>query len=184
MARLTGMQRTVYQSNMQFVLPCDACAGKGKVISSPCSACGGNGRVKRQKTEEIMIPAGIDTGHTLCIRAAGSSGASSKAVSGDLFVKIQVAKSPIFERVDSDIFVHVNVPFYTALLGGQIRVPTIDGDVNLQLKPGVKEGDRTLMGGRGVPVLSNGYASMTRRGNQVNIYHITLPKSAFFGRSE
>ena len=161
---------------MQFVLPCDACSVSGKKITSPCGACGGNGRVRKQKTQDIDIPPGIDNGHTLRVRAAGSTGSASKSMPGDLFVQVQVAKSTTFERRENDVYVQVDVPFYKALLGGQVRVPTIDGDVNLQIKAGVKEGDRMVMGGRGVPLLNAAFSSMARRGDQYNVLHITLPK--------
>ena len=108
---------------------CPSCHGTGQVIESPCTKCGGEGRVRAQKTIQIHIPPGVDTGSRLRVAGEGESGVNGGAT-GDLYVVIHVRNHEIFHRDGLDIMCEVPISFATATLGGIIEVPTISEKQN------------------------------------------------------
>jgi molecular chaperone DnaJ len=96
------------------------CRGTGKIIPEPCTSCGGQGKVKRQKTLEVKIPAGIDDGMRIRSSGNGEPGTNG-GPAGDLYIEIRIKDHDIFERDGDDLHCNVPVSFITAALGGEIE---------------------------------------------------------------
>ncbi len=135
---------------MQNVQGCPDCHGSGKIITDKCPNCAGSGYTSSRKTIEVTIPAGIDDGQSIRIRGKGEPGING-GPRGDLLVEIMVGRSNQFIRQDMDIFSNVEISFAQAALGGDLRVPTVDGDVIYSVKPGTVTGTRVRLKGKGVP---------------------------------
>lgn len=139
---------------VQNVTTCPHCHGTGKVIKEKCSDCHGTGYTSSRKKIQVSIPAGIDHGQSVRIRGKGEPGTNGGA-RGDLLVEVFVERNPEFERHDYDIYSTVKISFPKAVLGGEIVVKTIDGDVAYTVKAGTQTGTRVRLRGKGVPSLRN-----------------------------
>lgn len=139
---------------VQNVTTCPHCHGTGKVIREKCSDCHGTGYTSSRKKIQVSIPAGIDHGQSVRIRGKGEPGTNGGA-RGDLLVEVFVEQNPEFERRDYDIYSTVKVSYPKAVLGGEIIVRTIDGEVAYTVKPGTQNGTRVRLRGKGVPSLRN-----------------------------
>jgi molecular chaperone DnaJ len=128
---------------------CNQCRGQGTIIKDPCVNCGGVGRVRTMHTLSVKIPAGVDTGSRLKLRAEGESGPTG-GVPGDLYVVIQVESHPIFLRDNLDIICDVPISFVQAALGAEIDVPTLEGKVKMKIPAGTQSGKVFRMKGRGI----------------------------------
>ena len=133
---------------------CPDCQGTGKVIREKCPDCRGTGFTSSRKKIQVSIPAGIDDGQSIRIRDKGEPGTNG-GPRGDLLVEVRVARHPIFQREDMNIFSTANISFAQAALGGTIRIPTVDGDVEYEVKPGTQPNARIRLKGKGVPSLRN-----------------------------
>jgi molecular chaperone DnaJ len=111
---------------------CPRCKGRGQVITEPCDSCLGQGRVRRKKTLEVKVPAGVDSGDRIRLAGEGEAGRNG-GPPGDLYVEIRVREHPIFERDGSHLSCEVPVSFATATLGGTVEVPTLGGNVELKV---------------------------------------------------
>jgi molecular chaperone DnaJ len=133
---------------------CGQCRGTGQTINNPCRECRGQGRVRNEKTLEIKIPAGVDAGSRLRISGEGESGAYG-GEPGDLYVVVNVKEHDYFERDGADLYCMMPVSFSQAALGGEIHVPTLDGE-NEKLKiPEATQGGTTFrIRGKGIPYLN------------------------------
>ncbi len=129
---------------------CPVCGGAGSVIRKPCKKCGGSGRSKENKAMSLKIPAGVETGSRLRLTGKGEGGARG-GPPGDLYVVLHVKPHKLFERRGDDLFCEVPVPYETAVLGGQVEVPTIDGFAKLKLSPGTESGKMLRLRGKGIP---------------------------------
>ncbi len=163
-------QRTPF-GVVQTSRSCDRCGGTGRVIDTPCHTCNGQGRVRKQKTIEINIPAGIDNEQMLNVPGQGNSGLNG-GPSGDLHVFVNVRPHPIFERRGDDIWCEMPITFPQAALGAEVTVPTIDGRVSYQVREGTQPGDVFKLKGKGVPHI-NGRG----RGDQYVRMTIEVPKN-------
>ncbi len=135
---------------------CPHCQGQGKVIPDPCSACNGAGKIKRQKTLEVKIPAGINEG--MRIRSAGNGEPGSNGgPAGDLYIEIRIKKHDIFERDGDDLHCSVPVGMTTAALGGAIEVPTLGSKAEINLPEGTQHGKTFRLRGKGVKGLRSSY---------------------------
>jgi len=135
---------------------CPHCRGSGKIIPEPCSACGGAGRVKRQKTLEVKIPAGIDDG--MRIRSSGNGEPSPNGgPPGDLYIEIRVKPHDIFERDGDDLHCKVPVGMVTAALGGEVQVPTLAGKAAIDIPEGTQTGKQFRLRGKGIKGLRASY---------------------------
>ena len=128
---------------------CPTCQGTGKVIPEPCPACQGQGRLRKQKTLEIKIPAGIDDGMRIRSGGNGEPGQNG-GPSGDLYIEIRLKKHDIFERDGDDIHCTVPVSLITAALGGEIDVPTLDGKAAIDIPEGTQNGKQFRLRGKGI----------------------------------
>jgi molecular chaperone DnaJ len=128
---------------------CPHCRGSGKIIPEPCTACHGQGKIKRQKTLEVKIPAGIDDG--MRIRSAGNGEPGTNGgPPGDLFIEIRLKKHDIFERDGDDLHCAVPIGFATAALGGEIEVPTLQGKAAIDIPEGTQTGKQFRLRGKGI----------------------------------
>ena len=128
---------------------CPHCRGSGKIISDPCSPCHGQGKIKRQKTLEIKIPAGIDDGMRIRSTGNGEPGTNG-GPPGDLYIEIRLKKHEVFQRDGDDLHCAVPVSFTTAALGGEISVPTLNGEAAIDLPEGTQTGKQFRLRGKGI----------------------------------
>lgn len=143
---LFGMARTVSA--------CPDCGGSGKIIKYKCSNCAGSGFVKSKKKIQVAVPAGIDNGQSIRIRAKGEPGING-GERGDLLVTVLVDRHPTFQRQEYDIYSTEPISFTQAALGGKVSVNTIDGPYELEIKPGTQTDTKVKLKGKGVPTLRN-----------------------------
>ena len=135
---------------------CPHCRGSGKIIPEPCSACSGAGRIKRQKTLEVKIPAGINEG--MRIRSAGNGEPGTNGgPPGDLYIEIRVKPHEVFERDGDDLHCTVPVGLTTAALGGTVEVPTLDGKAEIELPEGTQHGKTFRLRGKGIKGIRSSY---------------------------
>ena len=135
---------------------CPACRGSGKVVEQPCGDCQGRGRVQKSKTLAVKVPAGVDNGDRIRLTGEGEAGQNG-GPPGDLYVEIRVRPHPIFERDGADLQCTIPISFSTAVLGGQVEVPTLQGEVNLKIPPETQSGKVFRLRGKGVrPVRGSG----------------------------
>ena len=154
-----GKGQVVYTSQsffgtVQNVQTCPNCNGSGKIIKEKCPDCSGTGYTSSRKKIKVTIPAGIDNGQSVRIRDKGEPGVNG-GPRGDLLVEVNVSHHPIFQRQDVHIFSTVPISFAVAALGGDVRIPTVDGDVIYTVKPGTKTDTKVRLKGKGVPSLRN-----------------------------
>ena len=136
------------------VQSCPECNGTGKVIKEKCADCHGTGYIANRKKIQVSIPAGIDNGQSVRIRDKGEPGTNG-GPRGDLLVEVIVARHPIFQRQDYNIFSTVSISFAVAALGGDVVVDTVDGKVIYEVKPGTQTDTKVRLKGKGVPSLRN-----------------------------
>jgi molecular chaperone DnaJ len=128
---------------------CPHCRGTGKIIPDPCTSCHGQGKIKKQKTLEVKIPAGIDDGMRIRSTGNGEPGTNG-GPPGDLFIEIRIKKHDIFERDGDDLHCSVPISFTTAALGGEIRVPTLGGEAAIDIPEGTQNDKQFRLRGKGV----------------------------------
>jgi molecular chaperone DnaJ len=132
------------------VAPCPTCAGEGTVVASPCRKCRGEGRVRGEHAIPVKIPAGVATGQYMTLRGMGNAGARG-GPRGDVLVVFEVDDDPRFEREGEDLFTEVLVTYPQLVLGADIEVPGVTGDVLLRVPAGTQSGTVFHLRGRGLP---------------------------------
>ena len=135
---------------------CPHCRGSGKIIPDPCTMCHGQGKLKKQKTLEVKIPAGIDDGMRIRSTGNGEPGTNG-GPPGDLFIEIRVKKHDIFERDGDDLHCSVPISMVTAALGGEIDVPTLDGKAAIDIPEGTQHGKQFRLRGKGIKGVRSSY---------------------------
>jgi molecular chaperone DnaJ len=135
---------------------CPHCQGSGKVIPEPCPACNGQGKLKKNKTLEVKIPAGINEGMRIRSSGNGEPG-SNGGPPGDLYIEIRVKQHEIFERDGDDLHCTVPVGLTTASLGGTIEVPTLGGKAEIEIPEGTQHGKTFRLRGKGIKGLRSSY---------------------------
>ena len=139
---------------VQNVQTCPDCHGSGKIIRDKCPDCGGTGYIASKKKIQVSIPAGIDNGQSVRIREKGEPGING-GPRGDLLVEVIVSRHPNLQRQDMNIYSTAPITFAQAALGGTIRINTVDGDVEYEVKPGTQTDTKIRLKGKGVPSLRN-----------------------------
>lgn len=182
--KCNGSGQVVMQSQSLFgitrsIQACPDCGGSGKIIKEKCPDCGGIGYNRINKTIETDIPAGIDNEQAFKLKGLGEPG-SNGGPRGDLVVYVYVSKDDVFQRRDYDIFTDVRMSFAQAALGGDIRVPTIDGDVLYTVKPGTQTNTKVRLRGKGVPNVRNRQV----RGDQYVTLIVDVPKNLTLHQKE
>jgi molecular chaperone DnaJ len=138
----------------QVAQPCPQCGGSGQSIDKPCRECQGEGRAEKTSRIKLSIPAGINEGSRLRSSGGGEAGPRGGAT-GDLYVVIHLKEHPIFSRENSDLFCRMPIPFVTAALGGEIKVPTLAGPVSMKVPAGTQGGSDFRVKGHGMPRLQS-----------------------------
>ncbi len=154
---------------MQTQGVCPTCGGSGQVITNPCDKCRGEGTVRGEEVVEIKIPAGVGEGMVLTVSGKGNA-ARRGGIPGDLQVLIEEEEHPELMRDGNDLIHNLNITVTTALLGGTVEVPTIDGRAKIKIAPGTHAGKVLRLGGKGLPDV-NGYG----RGDILVVVDITIP---------
>ncbi len=137
------------------VSTCPTCGGEGRVIDQACSVCGGEGRIKASSTVTVKVPAGVTTGNYIPIKGGGDIGLRG-GPPGDLIVLIEEKEHPHFQRQGDDILLELPISIPQAVLGDQVRIPTLEGSVNLKIPGGSQSGMVLRLRGKGLPHL-HGY---------------------------
>jgi len=153
-----------FLGEIRTLRPCAACRGFGTIIPEPCRECAGDGRVRSRRSLTVKIPAGVDTGTRVQLSEQGEVGPGG-GPAGDLYVEIQVAPHPTFDRRGNDLLCTVSVPMTAAALGTTLSLPMLEADLapapdseletafDLEIRPGTQSGAETVLRARGVPGL-------------------------------
>ncbi|HEX8957236.1 MAG TPA: molecular chaperone DnaJ [Burkholderiaceae bacterium] len=136
---------------------CSKCHGTGKIIPTPCPTCSGAGRIKRNKTLEVNIPAGIDDGQRIRSSGNGEPGMNG-GPAGDLYVEIRIKPHPVFQRDGGDLHCEMPISFAKAALGGEIEVPTLSGKASFTIPEGTQSGKTFRLRSKGITPYRAGYA--------------------------
>ncbi|MEE9454481.1 MAG: molecular chaperone DnaJ [Paracoccaceae bacterium] len=137
---------------------CPACSGRGQIIKNPCGSCAGAGRVEKNRSLNVNIPAGVETGTRIRLAAEGEAGLRG-GPSGDLYIFIEVRPHAIFEREGQNLFCRIPVSMATATLGGELEAPTLDGGRSrVKVPAGVQSGKQLRLRSKGMPALRGGGA--------------------------
>ena len=145
---------------------CPTCTGQGQIIKDPCRSCAGAGKVRKERSLNVQVPPGVETGTRIRLAGEGESGPSGGAP-GDLYIFIDVTQHQIFERDGINLFCRIPVPMTTAALGGSIEAPTLDGGrTKVKVPAGVQSGKQLRLRGKGMPAL--------QRAGQVGDLYIEL----------
>ncbi|KAI0834060.1 hypothetical protein F5Y06DRAFT_177609 [Hypoxylon sp. FL0890] len=178
----TGTQVHYMTGGFQMASTCGTCKGTGQVApkGSDCRECSGAGVVRERKTITVDIPAGIEDGMRLRLNGegdapvtAGTVGDNARTARGDLYVFVRVASDPKFKRAGSDILYTATLPLTTAMLGGEVTIPTLDGEVNVKVATGTNTGDKITLPGMGMKKLG------ARRSNSGDLkveFRVSMPK--------
>lgn len=168
--RVQTQQRTIL-GYMTTETTCPNCHGEGKIIKEPCRDCRGTGKVRKSKTIEVHIPAGIDDGQTIQLTGKGEAG-DKGGPNGDLLLTVRVRKHAIFEREGNNVYIDMPITFVQAALGATVKVPTLDGLVELDIPEGTQTGSRFRMKGKGIPFLRS-----KSRGDQYVTVNVEVPRN-------
>lgn len=134
---------------------CPRCHGQGKIITDPCQKCNGQGRIKDQKTLSVKVPAGVDTGDRIRLSGEGEAGTHS-GTAGDLYVEVHIKEHALFQREEENLYCEVPISFSTAVLGGELQVPTLEGQVLLKIPAGTQSGKLFRLRGKGIQPVRGG----------------------------
>ncbi len=154
---------------LQTEEPCTACGGTGRVGNRVCTICNGAGGKVIPKRLEVKIPAGVRDGSRIRIAGEGVSGRAG-GKKGDLYLVAKVLPHKLFERKGDDLYTEVSVPLATAILGGEVSLPTLNGNLSLKIPPETQNGRVFRMAGKGMPQLGN-----SKYGNMFAKVKVVLP---------
>lgn len=160
-----GRQR-FSQGFLTVTRPCGNCRGDGTVIERPCAVCRGEGRRRESRKLEIRIPSGVETGSRLRLAGEGDVGPNGGS-HGDLYVVLTVTPDEVFERAGDDILLRLDLPFPTLVLGGDVTVPTLEGEEKISIAPGTQVGSEIRLRGKG-------FGRLARRGRGDLVVHINV----------
>jgi len=165
-----GGKGQVYRSQGFFTISttCPTCRGAGQVIKKPCKPCKGSGHIVRKKHLKVKIPAGVDTGATMRVPGEGELGELG-GPPGDLYVVIAIKPHETFIRQGDDLYLEVPVSFVQAALGTTLKVPTLDGETDLEIKAGTQPDEIYSLKNRGIKHLRGGGQGSMHVGVKVEI---------------
>jgi molecular chaperone DnaJ len=162
-------RRTIF-GNMQSAATCDKCDGDGKIPETPCSICHGSGILRRPKTLEVKIPAGIDNGQRVRMQGEGEVGYKGSNP-GDLYITIRVTPSKEFRRDGYNLHKEVPISFVQASLGTKVDVKTVDETIEVKVPAGTQPGTIMKVSGKGVPIVNSG-----KRGDLLLTVRVLVPQ--------
>jgi molecular chaperone DnaJ len=154
---------------LQTQEPCTACGGTGAVGNRVCTMCNGAGGKIIPKRLEVRIPAGVKDGSRIRITGEGGSGLAG-GKKGDLYLVVEILPHKLFERKGDDLHIEISVPLAIAILGGEVRLPTLNGGISLKIPPETQNGKVFRLAGKGMPQLNN-----NRHGNMLAKVKVVLP---------
>lgn len=166
-----GGQGQLTQSQGVFAIrqACPACGGRGQVVTDPCQDCGGTGAQHRARRVKVRVPAGIDDGQLVRLASRGEPGRNG-GPPGDLFVVVRVEPHPTFGRQGADLTLRLPVTYPEAVLGAEVKVPTLDAaPVTVRIPPGTPSGRALRVRGRGIPRPGGG------RGDLIVTVEVAVP---------
>ena len=169
----TGELRFVTRSpfgQVMRAMVCDTCRGEGRIASKPCKACSGRGNIGKRTKLTVDIPAGISDGQRIRLTGRGHAGERG-GPEGDLYVQVHVRGDGNFLRDGDDLVTAVDVPAPMAALGGKVRVPTVDGSVEIDIPAGVQPHETIVVRGQGMPSLHGRH-----RGDLRVVVNVVIPK--------
>ena len=166
---ITSEQHTILGSFLSKTT-CDECSGTGKVYKTRCSSCNGKGKVKNHKTITVNVPSGIKTGDRLRVSGKGEAGSNGGA-NGDLYLEFKVLPHKFFERDLDDIYLEVPITITEAILGTKKTIPTLEGNIKLNIPAGSNSGDKQRIKGKGIDNKSSRH-----KGNMYIILKVITPK--------
>ena len=175
-----GGQGQVAQAGLggmfRMVTNCPSCAGRGKVVAEKCSDCRGAGRVSVKRSLTVKIPAGIHDGQAVRVGGEGEPpppemSATGEGIRGDLHVVVRVSQHDLFARDGDDLLVAMPIAFTQAALGAKLPVPTLEGEVELDVPPGTQHGAKFTVRGHGLPNLRS-----AERGKLTVFAQLVVPK--------
>ena len=166
-------QKVSRQAFMSFSSECSACQGQGEIVEFPCGNCQGRGQSRQKKKLSVHIPKGVETGTRLRVRGEGEPGYKG-GMTGDLYVEISVKEDPVFKRRGADIKARLEISYLQALLGGEVKAPTLDPNQSeyVQIPKGSQPGDQIVLKHKGLNVLGGG----GRRGSLIYEIQVKIPK--------
>ncbi|MGI8872309.1 MAG: molecular chaperone DnaJ [Candidatus Limnocylindria bacterium] len=168
----SGEKRRVAQTilgQMVNIVACPRCNGEGSVIANPCHECRGDGRVRQERTLQVSVPAGIDSGQRIALEGQGEAGPRG-GPAGDLYVVVNVREHPQLLRRGTELYHILPLTFPQAALGATLAVPTVEGSEQIEVPAGTQSGQEIRLRGRGVPRLrSNG------RGDLHVVVNVVVP---------
>jgi molecular chaperone DnaJ len=167
--QLQAVSRTAFGQLVRSAV-CDRCGGDGRLPQEPCETCGGDGMVVDRRRLHVDVPGGIADGQRIRLSGRGHAGERG-GPNGDLYVVVRVAEDERFLRDGGDLVTVVDVPAPLASLGTTVEVPTLDGAVPVEIKPGTQPGETITLGGRGMPPLARG-----RTGDLRVVVNVTVPR--------
>ncbi len=140
---------------------CPTCSGKGQIIKNPCRKCSGQGRIEKQRSLNVTIPSGVETGQRIRLSGEGEAGLQNGSP-GDLYIFIEVAEHQLFDREGSNLLCRIPISMTTAALGGEIEAPTVDGGrCKVKVPQGVQSGKQLRLKGKGMPPIRGvGYGDL------------------------
>ncbi|MGB6873605.1 MAG: J domain-containing protein [Dehalococcoidia bacterium] len=167
---------------LQTEEPCTACGGTGRVGNRVCTICNGAGGKVIPKRLEVKIPAGVRDGSRIRIAREGGPGRAG-GNKGDIYLVAKVLPHKLFERKGDDLYTEVSVPLATAILGGEVRLPTLNGNLSLKIPPETQNGRVFRMAGKGMPQLGNNkYGNMFAKVKVVLPTNLTEEEKKLFER--
>jgi molecular chaperone DnaJ len=149
---------------------CGRCAGTGRVVEHPCESCGGAGRVLEERALDVEVPPGIHDGQRIRLSGEGHAGPLG-GQSGDLYVLVRIQPHDRLVREGDDLYSTIDLTMTEAALGTSVKVPTLDGELELELGPGTQPGEVRTLRGRGMPVLQ-GFG----RGDHRVLVNVAVPR--------
>jgi molecular chaperone DnaJ len=168
--QLREMARTAFGQVVRTGV-CAACEGSGKIPETPCGECGGKGRTVKQRTFDVEVPPGIEAGQRIRISGAGHAG-DPGAPDGNLYVEVAVAPDERFERHGEHLLSTVRISATRAMIGGEIGVPSLEGEREITVPAGAQPGESVLIPGAGLPSLRG-----SRRGDQHVVLDVVVPSA-------
>jgi molecular chaperone DnaJ len=167
--RVQNVNRSAFGTFVR-VVPCPTCGGKGRIVDSPCRNCKGTGLVRRNRSITVKIPVGIDDGYQIRLQGEGEA-APDGGSPGDLYVMIHIASHPYLARDGDDLWYNLTIGFPQVALGTEVTVPTLEGNTEVEIRPGTQPGEIIKIRGKGMPKLG-GYG----KGNLLVRVDVAVPE--------
>ena len=161
-------QRSIF-GVMQSQSVCPKCKGSGKTFKKICEKCSGTGQVRKKKTISVHIPEGVETGHQLRMTGKGESGING-GPNGDIYLEINVKESSFYKRDGNNLYIHMPITITEAILGCKKEVPTIYGNVMMEIKPGTQNNTKYKLRGKGIKGVNS-----IMKGDQYVIIDVMIP---------